>query len=146
MFPEAKDYIKFLREEFSKHNNLSYTKSHVEKLKIAENDCIDYSNSIYFLKTKVILLKKIIGRIYKCMRLLFLKHLQRSGLKLNRKNKGEFGIIMFLGVPKNKIAPRLNEDRDLVLKTINDLQKEFLNEILKKVEVLSLICNRIIIS
>ena len=39
---------------------------------------------------------------------------------------------MFLGVPKNKIAPRLNEDRDLVLKTINDLQKEFLNEILKK--------------
>ena len=62
----------------------------------------------------------------------FFKTLTKKWLKTKSKKQRRIWNYYVLGVPQKKIAPRLNEDRDLVLKTINDLQKEFLNEILKK--------------
>ena len=132
MFPEAKDYIKFLREEFSKHNNLSYTKSHVEKLKIAENDCIDYSKFNIFFKNENNSVEEDYWKGIQTHEINFFKTLTKNWLKTKSKKQRRIWNYYVLGVPQKKIAPRLNEDRDLVLKTINDLQKEFLNEILKK--------------
>ena len=132
MFPEAKDYIKFLREEFSKHRNLSYTKSHLEKLKIAENDCIDYSKFNIFFKNESNSFEEDYWKDIQMHEITFFKTLTKKWLKTKSKKQRRIWNYYVLGVPKNKIAPRLNEDRDLVLKTINDLQKEFLNEILKK--------------
>ena len=40
-----------------------------------------------------------------------------------------------LGVPKNTIAPRLKENTNFVTRTIDTLQKDFLNLIFKKLNL-----------
>ena len=62
--------------------------------------------------------------------ILFFKLLTRKWLKTKSKKQRRLWNYYVLGVPKEKIAPKLEEDGVFVLGTIKILQKEYLTRIL----------------
>ena len=133
IFPSAKDYIKFLREEINTSNNKKYNsnsskifyerdKSSLESLshkkKVYENnydDCFKKDFWIGLKKKEIVWYKKLIER----------------WLKTKTSRQRRIWNYFVLGVPKNSIAPRLKENSKFVIGTIKNLQEEFLNLILK---------------
>ena len=133
IFPCAKDYIKFLREEINILDSKSYNQNSLKISKEIEEFKFDgfleldqalRSNQDYFLKKdfwlglrqeQIILIKKLI----------------KKWLKRKTSRQRRIWNYFVLGVPKNSIAPKLNEDSDFVVKTISVLQEEFLKLIMK---------------
>jgi len=129
IFPNAKDYIKFLQEEINTSNNKkynpnsfkvfyerdkSYLKSLSNKKKVFENyhdDCFERDFWTGLKKKDIVLYKKLIER----------------WLKTKTRRQRRIWNYFVLGVPQNSIAPRLKENSKFVIGTIKNLQKEFLN-------------------
>ena len=132
MFPNAKDYIKFLRVEINlchnENSNQFFDKilKRIKKEKkyhapiinrVTLNDPINPNEKDYWegLEKKDIL---------------FFKLLTIEWLKTKSKKQRRIWNYYVLGVPKEKIAPKLKEDENFVLATIKILQKEYLSRIL----------------
>tara|TARA_Y100000996_G_C22460285_1_gene617735 strand:- start:510 stop:974 length:465 start_codon:yes stop_codon:yes gene_type:complete len=129
IFPNAKDYIKFLQEEINTSNNKKYNpnsfkvfyerdknylKSLSNKKKVFENyhdGCFERDFWTGLKKKDIVLYKKLIER----------------WLKTKTRRQRRIWNYFVLGVPKNSIAPRLKENSKFVIGTIKNLQKEFLN-------------------
>ena len=62
--------------------------------------------------------------------ILFFKLITRNWLKAKSKRQRRIWNYYVLGVPKEKIAPKLEEDGIFVMTTIKILQKEYLSRIL----------------
>ena len=132
MFPNAKDYIEFLREEINqcyyKKSNLFFDKmlKRTKKEKKYYSPFINRATSYDQINAYAVdywdgLEKKEI---------LFFKLLTRNWLKTKSKKQRRIWNYYVLGVPKEKIAPKLEEDGVFVLGTIKILQKEYLSRIL----------------
>ena len=63
--------------------------------------------------------------------IILIKKLIKKWLKRKTSRQRRIWNYFVLGVPKNSIAPKLNEDSDFVVKTISVLQEEFLKLIMK---------------
>ena len=63
--------------------------------------------------------------------IILFKKLIKKWLKRKTSRQRRIWNYFVLGVPKNSIAPKLNEDSDFVVETISVLQKEFLKLIMK---------------
>ena len=132
MFPNAKDYIKFLREEINEcqdeksnrffdkilNRNKKEKKYHSPiSNKVTPNDQINSCEEDYWegLEERDIL---------------FFKLLTRNWLKTKSKKQRRIWNYYVLGVPKEKIAPKLEENGIFVITTIKILQNEYLSRIL----------------
>ena len=114
MFPNAKDYIKFLREELNQCNNeksngffdkiviltkkkkISLSVSNMatfnDQINSDEKDCWEGLKNIFYLKL-----------------------LTRKWLKTKSKKQRRIWNYYVLGVPKEKIAPKLEENGTFVI-------------------------------
>ena len=133
IFPCAKDYIKFLREEINtldskdfNQNSLKISKE-IDEIKFdgfLELDQVLRSNQDFFLI-------KDFWLGLKQEQIILIKELIKKWLKRKTSRQRRIWNYFVLGVPKNSIAPKLNEDSDFVVKTISVLQEEFLKLIMK---------------
>ena len=132
IFPCAKDYIKFLREEINtldsenfNHNSLKISKK-IDEFKFdgfLELDQVLGSNQDCFLK-------KDYWLGLRQEQIISFKKLIKKWLKRKTSRQRRIWNYFVLGVPKNSIAPKLNEDSDFVAETISALQEEFLKLIM----------------
>ena len=133
IFPFAKDYIKFLREEINNRDSKNFNQN---SLKISKE--IDEFKFDGFLELDQVLrsnqdylIKKDYWPGLRQEQIILLKKLIKKWLKRKTSRQRRIWNYFVLGVPKNSIAPKLNEDSDFVLETISVLQKEFLKLIIK---------------
>ena len=128
IFPCAKDYIKFLREEINNRDSKNFNQN---SLKISKE--IDEFKFDGFLELDQVLrsnqdylIKKDYWPGLRQEQIILLKKLIKKWLKRKTSRQRRIWNYFVLGVPKNSIAPKLNEDSDFVVGTISALQKEFL--------------------
>ena len=133
IFPFAKDYIKFLREEINNRDSKNFNQN---SLKISKE--IDEFKFDGFLELDQVLrsnqdylIKKDYWPGLRQEQIILLKKLIKKWLKRKTSRQRRIWNYFVLGVPKNSIAPKLNEDSDFVVETISALQKEFLKLIMK---------------
>ena len=132
MFPNAKDYIKFLREEI---NQCHYEKSNLffdkmlKRTKKEKKYCSPFINRATHYDQINAYARDYWEGLEK-KEILFFKLLTRKWLKTKSKKQRRIWNYYVLGVPKEKIAPKLEEDGVFVLGTIKILQKEYLSRIL----------------
>ena len=132
MFPNAKDYIKFLREEINQCHNEISNQFFDRKLKGTKEEKKYHSpvtNSV-----------TLIDQINSCQEgywedleekdILFFKLLTGKWLKTKSKKQRRIWNYYVLGVPKERISPKLKENKVFVMATIKILQKEYLSRIL----------------
>ena len=132
MFPNAKDYIKFLREEI---NQCQYKNSNGILNKILKSTKKEKKYHSPFinrvtLNDQIISYEKDYFEGIEIKDILFFKLLTRKWLKTKSKKQRRIWNYYVLGVPKEKIAPKLEEDGIFVMATIKILQKEYLSRIL----------------
>ena len=132
MFPNAKDYIKFLREEI---NQCQYKNSNGISNKILKSTKKEKKYHSPFinrvtLNDQIISYEKDYFEGIEIKDILFFKLLTRKWLKTKSKKQRRIWNYYVLGVPKEKIAPKLEEDGIFVMATIKILQKEYLSRIL----------------
>ena len=132
MFPNAKDYIKFLREEI---NQCQYKNSNGILNKILKSTKKEKKYHSPFinrvtLNDQIISYEKDYFEGIEIKDILFFKSLTRKWLKTKSKKQRRIWNYYVLGVPKEKIAPKLEEDGIFVMATIKILQKEYLSRIL----------------
>lgn len=133
MFPSAKDYIKFLRERINILDNEECNKifsgnSNGIKQKIPTK--INFEER--FEKNQDHSFEQDQWKNLSLTDIGHYKDLLEQWLKTKTKIQRRIWNYFVLGVPKNSIAPRLRENPNFVIVTINVLQKEFLYLILKK--------------
>ena len=133
IFPFAKDYIKFLREEINNRDSKNFNQN---SLKISKE--IDEFKFDGFLELDQVLrsnqdylIKKDYWLGLRQEQIILFKKLIKKWLKRKTSRQRRIWNYFVLGVPKNSIAPKLNEDSDFVVETISALQKEFLKLIMK---------------
>ena len=133
MFPSAKDYIKFLRERINTldnedHNTSSYENFNEIKRNIPSKlfyfeERVEKSHENFFEEDHWEDLSPKDITLY--------KDLTEYWLKTKTRRQRRIWNYFVLGVPKNSIAPRLKENTNFVIRTIKNLQKEFLDLISK---------------
>ena len=134
MFPNAKDYIKFLQEEI---NQCHYEKSNLffdKMLKLTKKEkkyCFPFINGASPYDQINAYARDYWEGLEK-KEILFFKLLTRKWLKTKSKKQRRIWNYYVLGVPKEKIAPKLEENRIFVMATIKILQKEYFSRILIK--------------
>ena len=132
MFPNAKDYIKFLREEINqchyKKSNLSFdkmlkrTKKEKKYYSPFINRATPYDQNNTYVRDYWEGLEK--------KEILFFKLLTKNWLKTKSKKQRRIWNYYVLGIPKEKIALKLEENGVFVMFTIKKLKKEYLTKIL----------------
>ena len=132
MFPSAKDYIKFLREEINQCHNKNSNGIVNKILKSTKMEKKYHSPFIsrVTLNDQIISYEKDYFEGIEIKDILFFKLLTRKWLKTKSKKQRRIWNYYVLGVPKEKIAPKLEEDGIFVTATIKILQKEYLSRIL----------------
>ena len=132
MFPSAKDYIKFLREEINQCHNKNSNGIVNKILKSTKKEKKYHSLFIsrVTLNDQIISYEKDYFEGIEIKDILFFKLLTRKWLKTKSKKQRRIWNYYVLGVPKEKIAPKLEEDGIFVMATIKILQKEYLSRIL----------------
>ena len=132
LFPFAKDYIKFLREEINTFDNENFNQNslmiskEIDEFKfdgLLDLDQVLRSNEDY-------LIKKDYWLGLRQEQIILAKKLIKKWLKRKTSRQRRIWNYFVLGVPKNSIAPKLNEDSDFVAETISALQEEFLKLIM----------------
>ena len=132
MFPNAKDYIKFLREEINQcqYKNSNGTLNKILKSTKKEKKYHSPFINRVTLNDQIISYEKDYFEGIEIKDILFFKLLTRKWLKTKSKKQRRIWNYYVLGVPKEKIAPKLEEDGIFVMATIKILQKEYLSRIL----------------
>ena len=133
MFPNAKDYIKFLRERINTLNNERHNVSFYEDFKKIKRSIPP--KLFYFEERSVKSHDNFFEEDYwkdlSPKDIILYKDLTEQWLKTKTKRQRRIWNYFVLGVPKNSIAPRLKENSNFVIGTIKNLQEEFLNLTLK---------------
>ena len=133
MFPNAKDYIRFLRKEINQCHIEKSSRFFDKLLKRTKKEkkyqapfinCVTLNDQISFYK-------KDCWKGLEKQDILFFKRLTSRWLKTKTKKQRRIWNYYVLGVPKEKIAPRLKENEVFVMGTIKILQDEYLSKILK---------------
>ena len=133
MFPSAKDYIKFLRERINTLDNEDYNISSYENSNEIKRNI---PPKLFYFEERI---EKSHDNIFEedhwedlsPKDITLYKDLTEYWLKTKTKRQRRIWNYFVLGVPKNSIAPRLEENTNFVTKTIKTLQKEFLDLIFK---------------
>ncbi len=132
MFPTAKGYIKFLREKINivdrRNKNGSFIYIPVEEKKYSSNGTISSINDSG--KNKFPCKDDWEGLTKKEIQ--FYLHITEEWLKSKTKKHRRIWNYFVLGISKNNIGPRLNEETIYVIKIIEIMQKEYLELISKK--------------
>ena len=132
MFPNARDYIKFLREELNQCNNEKLN-GFFDRIVILNKKEKKYHFPVSdrgTLNDQINYYEKDCWEGLEKKDILFFKLLTRKWLKTKSKKQRRIWNYYVLGVPKEKIAPKLEEDGIFVMATIKILQKEYLSRIL----------------
>ena len=131
MFPNASDYIKFLREELNQCNNEKLNRffDRTAKRNIKEKKYHFPVSDRGILNDQINPYEKDCWEGLEKKDILSFKLLTRKWLKTKSKKQRRIWNYYVLGVPKEKIAPKLEENGTFVMSTIKILQKEYLNKI-----------------
>ena len=133
MFPSAKDYIKFLRERINTLDNEKHNVNHYE----------DFKEINRYIPPKLFYFEgRLENRHYNFFEedhwkdlsprdIILYKDFTEQWLKTKTRRQRRIWNYFVLGVPENTIAPRLKENSNFVTRTINTLQKDFLDLIFK---------------
>ena len=133
MFPNAKDYIKFLRDRI---NTLDNEEQDVSSYK-------DFKEIKRYIPPKLFYYKERLEKSHDNLfeedhwkdlsprDITLYKDLTEHWLKTKTRRQRRIWNYFVLGVPKNSIAPRLKENTNFVTRTIKTLQKDFLDLIFK---------------
>ena len=130
MFPNAKDYIKFLREEINQCENSKEILNKILKPTKKEKKYHSPFINREDLNDQIISYEKDYWEGIEKEDILFFKLLTTKWLKTKSKKQRRIWNYYVLGVSKEKIAPKLEEDGIFVAATIKILQKEYLSRIL----------------
>ena len=133
MFPSAKDYIKFLRDRIntldneeqnmSYYENLNEIKRYIPPKLFYSEERLEKSHDNFF--------EKDYWKDLSQRDIVLYKDLTEQWLKTKTRRQRRIWNYFVLGVPKNSIAPRLKENTIFVTRTIQTLEKEFLDLIFK---------------
>ena len=131
MFPSAKSYIKFLRERiniFDRRTIKEFSAQMPENIKgFSYNETVRFA---YDLDNNF--LDKDYWRALTKKEVVSYQQLTEKWLKTKTKRKRRIWNYFVLGISKNNIGARLNEETLYVIRTIETMQKEFLQLILEK--------------
>ena len=132
MFPNAKDYIKFLREEINQCQNEKSNRFFDKILKRTKKEKKYHSSAINMatLNDQINSDEKDYWEDLEKKDILLFKLLTRKWLKTKSKKQRRIWNYYVLGVPKERIPPKLKENEVFVMATIKILQKEYLSRIL----------------
>ena len=132
MFPTAKGYIKFLRENINiidrRYRNRSFVHISVDDKGLSSNGTISSINDSG--KNKFPCQDSWEGLTKKEIQ--FYLQVTEKWLKSKTKKNRRIWNYFVLGISKNNIGPRLNEDTLYVIKIIETMQKEYLELISKR--------------
>ena len=131
MFPSAKSYIKFLRERiniFDRRTIKEFSAQMPENIKgFSYNETVRFA---YDLDNNF--LDKDYWEALTKKEVISYQQLTEKWLKTKTKRKRRIWNYFVLGISKNNIGARLNEETLYVIRTIETMQKEFLQLILEK--------------
>ena len=132
MFPNAKDYIKFLQEEINQCHNENSNQFFDKILKRTKREKKYHSSFINWinLNDQINCYEKNYWEGLEKKDISHFRLLTKKWLKTKSKKQRRIWNYYVLGVPKEKIAPKLEENRIFVMATIKILQKEYLSRIL----------------
>ena len=129
MFPSAKDYIKFLRERIntldkerhivSTYEDFKEIKRYIPPKLFTFEERPEKSHDSFFEEDHW---KDLSPRD-----IILYKDLTEQWLRTKTRRQRRIWNYFVLGVPKDSIAPRLKENTNFVTRTINTLQKDFLD-------------------
>tara|TARA_Y100001970_G_C13755384_1_gene613064 strand:- start:124 stop:606 length:483 start_codon:yes stop_codon:yes gene_type:complete len=132
MFPTAKEYIKFLREKINtvdrRNLNGSFVQISEDNRGFSFNEAV---GSIYDLDNNNFLYQDFWEGLTK-KEIDFYLQITEKWLKSKTKKQRRIWNYFVLGISKNNIGPRLNEDTTYVINTIEILQEEFLQLIFER--------------
>ena len=132
MFPTAKGYIKFLREKINivdrRNKSGSFIYIPVDEKRYSSNGTMRSINDSG--KNKFPCHDNWEGLTKKEIQ--FYLQVTEKWLKSKTKKDRRIWNYFVLGISKNKIGPRLNEDTLFVIKIIETMQKEYLELISKR--------------
>ena len=133
MFPSAKDYIKFLRERINTLDNEEHNMSSYENLNEIKRYILPklFYSEERLEKSHDNIFEKDYWKDLSQRDILLYKDLTEQWLKTKTRRQRRIWNYFVLGVPKNSIAPRLKENTIFVTRTIQTLEKEFLDLIFK---------------
>ena len=132
LFPTAKGYIKFLREKINivdrRNKSGSFIYMPVDEKRYSSNGTISSTNDLE--KNKFPCQDNWEGLTKKEIQ--FYLQVTEKWLKSKTKKHRRIWNYFVLGISKNNIGPRLNEDTLYVIKIIETMQKEYLELISKR--------------
>ena len=113
MFPDAKDYIKFLQEEINQGHNENSNQFFDKILKRTKREKKYHSPVINWinLNDQINCYEKDYWEGLEKKDILFFRLLTKKWLKTKSKKQRRIWNYYVLGVPKEKIAPKLEENR-----------------------------------
>ena len=129
MFPNSKDYINFLRDRINTPGNEEKNMNSYEDFK--ERKRYIPLKLFYFEKRHDNLFEKDHWKDLSPRDIILYKDLTEQWLKTKTRRQRRIWNYFVLGVPKNTIAPKLKENTNFVTRTVNILQKDFLDLIFK---------------